>query len=164
MKPALILTYVFISMIIAYLFYAEIIRKQIYIIRNDYVFSNFNMKQELEEKYLNLERSRKDMLDSLNREYKSIINSKISDEQLQYRQDYYIQKRKEFEEDSQRIIEAYNQRIWNRINELAILYAKENNVEILFGTSGDGNIMYVDESKDVTEDFVKYINNQYNGK
>jgi outer membrane protein len=122
------------------------------------------MKQELEEKYLNLERSRKDMLDSLNREYKSIINSKISDEQLQYRQDYYIQKRKEFEEDSQRIIEAYNQRIWNRINELAILYAKENNVEILFGTSGDGNIMYVDESKDISEDFVKYINNQYNGK
>ncbi|WP_160289473.1 OmpH family outer membrane protein [Psychroserpens mesophilus] len=56
-------------------------------------------------------------------------------------------------------------KIWSRLNAYIKDYGKQKEVKIIFGISGNGNIMYADETNlDVTEELLKYINDRYEGK
>lgn len=54
--------------------------------------------------------------------------------------------------------------VLNQINTLVEKYAKENNYQIIFGTTSSGNILYGDKEIDITEPVLKYINSNYSTK
>lgn len=56
------------------------------------------------------------------------------------------------------------QTVINDINDYIKEYGKDHNYKIIFGASGGGNIMYADESSDLTEDVLKGLNAEYDKK
>ena len=56
------------------------------------------------------------------------------------------------------------QTVINDINDYIKEYGKDNNYKIIFGASGGGNIMYADESTDLTEEVLKGLNAEYDKK
>jgi outer membrane protein len=56
------------------------------------------------------------------------------------------------------------QTIINDINDYIKEYGKAHNYKIIFGASGGGNIMYADESTDLTEEVLKGLNAEHGKK
>jgi outer membrane protein len=56
------------------------------------------------------------------------------------------------------------QTVINDINDYVKEYGKKNSYKIIFGASGGGNIMYAEESTDLTEEILKGLNAEYDKK
>ncbi|MFC4816015.1 OmpH family outer membrane protein [Flavobacterium sp. GCM10023249] len=67
---------------------------------------------------------------------------------------------KQIQEEDKKI----TQTVINEINDYVKEYGKKHGYKIIFGASGGGNIMYADESSDLTEDVLKGLNAEYEGK
>lgn len=140
-------------------------------INSEEVFKKFKMTIELEAKFRNLESVRKNMIDSmefdLTREINNMSNHKPSPkelEQLESKRRYFLQKKEEFNQDNQQITNTYNQSIWERINQYVKVYAQDKGYDYILGANGNGSIMYANESEDISEGVIQFINQQYDGK
>ncbi|MNL38401.1 Outer membrane protein (OmpH-like) [compost metagenome] len=67
---------------------------------------------------------------------------------------------KKIEEEDKKV----TQTVINDINDYIKEYGKDHNYKIIFGASGGGNIMYADESSDLTEEVLKGLNAEYDKK
>jgi outer membrane protein len=67
---------------------------------------------------------------------------------------------KKIQEEDKRI----TQTVINDINDYIKEYGKDHNYKIIFGASGGGNIMYAEESTDLTEEVLKGLNEAYDKK
>ena len=56
------------------------------------------------------------------------------------------------------------QTVINDINDYVKEYGKKEGYKIIFGASGSGNIMYADESADLTEEVLVGLNSEFEGK
>ncbi|HEX8575380.1 MAG TPA: OmpH family outer membrane protein [Flavobacterium sp.] len=56
------------------------------------------------------------------------------------------------------------QTVINDINDYIKEYGKNHSYKIIFGASGGGNIMYADESTDLTPEILKGLNEEYDKK
>lgn len=56
------------------------------------------------------------------------------------------------------------QTVINDINDYVKEYGKNKGYKIIFGASGGGNIMYAEESTDLTAEILKGLNAEYDGK
>lgn len=56
------------------------------------------------------------------------------------------------------------QTVINDINDYVKDYGKENDYRIIFGASGSGNIMYADNTTDLTETILEGLNSEYKGE
>jgi len=56
------------------------------------------------------------------------------------------------------------QTVINDINDYVTDYGKEHGYRIIFGASGGGNIMYADETTDLTETILEGLNKEFIGK
>ncbi|MCF2875146.1 MULTISPECIES: OmpH family outer membrane protein [unclassified Tenacibaculum] len=56
------------------------------------------------------------------------------------------------------------QTVVNDINDYVKEYGKENGYKIIFGASGSGNVMYADESSDLTAVVLEGLNKEFQGK
>lgn len=56
------------------------------------------------------------------------------------------------------------QTVINDINEYVKEYGKNNGYKIILGASGSGNIMYADDSADLTDKVLEGLNKSYTGK
>lgn len=56
-----------------------------------------------------------------------------------------------------------NKQVWERLNTYVNEYGKEKEIKLILGAQGQGNIMYGDSLKDITNDFLVYANNKYEG-
>ena len=65
-----------------------------------------------------------------------------------------------FQENSTR----YTQEVNERLNQYIEQYAEENGYDFILGSNGQGNVMYAKKENNVTDDLIKYINNEFNAK
>lgn len=56
------------------------------------------------------------------------------------------------------------QTVINDINDYVTEYGKKHNYKIIFGASGGGNIMYANESTDLTQKVLEGLNKEFKGK
>lgn len=54
----------------------------------------------------------------------------------------------------------YDRIIWKSLNSQLIDFGREEGFEFIFGANGSGTILFAKKSKNVTEDFVKFINKE----
>lgn len=67
---------------------------------------------------------------------------------------------KQIQEEDKKI----TQTVINEINDYVKEYGKNHGYKIIFGASGGGNIMYAEESSDLTEKVLKGLNAEYEKK
>ncbi|WP_417873531.1 OmpH family outer membrane protein [Xanthomarina gelatinilytica] len=56
------------------------------------------------------------------------------------------------------------QTVVNDINDFVKEYGENNGYELIFGASGSGNIMYASKGADLTDDILKGLNKEFDGK
>jgi outer membrane protein len=53
------------------------------------------------------------------------------------------------------------QKVLNQINSFVKVYAQKNGYKLIIGTTEDGNLMYADETLDITDDVLSELNIKY---
>ncbi|HEX8562833.1 MAG TPA: OmpH family outer membrane protein [Flavobacterium sp.] len=89
---------------------------------------------------------------------------KLKQELLQNKQQqisgYQEAIQKQIQEEDKKI----TQTVINDINDYIKEYGKKHNYKIIFGASGGGNIMYAEESTDLTDEVLQGLNAEYEPK
>jgi outer membrane protein len=123
------------------------------------------MKKELEKKYKEVESIRKSILDSIYNEIRIKVEVKdANSESIDLLKKEFLLKKETYERENSETMTQYNEQIWNQLNEYTKQYGKENNYEFIFGASGQGVLMYAEDSKNITADLLEYVNIKYSGK
>jgi outer membrane protein len=71
-------------------------------------------------------------------------------------------------ESQQKLAEAYtainkeiNQKAWERLNPVINKFGKEKGIDMLIGANGMGTVLYASDTRDVTDELIKYANGNY---
>lgn len=123
------------------------------------VFDKFPLKKQLQTRLENMQASRKAVLDSLYVRASTAGN----DPETEKARERYLQNKKQFQLDDQKITQEYNGQIWKQINQYVKDYGEENNYQYIWGADGAGTLMYADKSVDLTDKVSEYVNNKFKG-
>jgi len=156
--------------LVGYLFITSGKKTEIVYVELESVYNNFDMKKELETKLTNVQQMRKSILDSMKIKLNAFSMSIKSPKEVKAIQDFqirkqeYLAKKQNFDEDNQNTTQAYTAQIWKQINQYAKDYGKSHEYTVILGGDGEGTLMYADETKNITTEIIKYINERYKGE
>lgn len=134
------------------------------------LYNEFEMTKELTKKIESNTLVKSQILDSLKFNIKQIelkLNAKQTEELLgeyELKKREFIYKDKVFKEESQRLMQQYNAQSLQQINTYVEEYGKANGYDYIYGASGNGSLMYANDSKDLTDQVLIYVNKKYQGK
>jgi outer membrane protein len=134
------------------------------------VFQDFKMKKQLEQEFMSIESQRKNELDSLELRLKLLGSQIEQNATAELRKNYslqennYYQKREEYAEINEMLMNKYNAQIWQRINQYAKEFGNQNNYTYIFGLTGNQGLLYAKENENITTSFLQFINDKYDGK
>jgi Skp family chaperone for outer membrane proteins len=169
-KIALAVIIVLLLTIMGYMFLSKPQAGKIAYIELNKVFTEFEMKKELEGKIKHLEQKRNSILDSIKLELKILarqIESTGSKEKLaaySVKEEQYFQKEKQFNDDNVATAKMYDDQIFNQINQYVKDYGTKNDYLAILGADGSGSLMYAHKGINITEEVKLYINERYKGK
>lgn len=132
-------------------------------VKNQVLFAQFKGKQDQEAKLVALQERHKQVLDSLGLQLQGLQSQADKVDAFMKQRDFYMKIQQEFAQEEQQKSAAYTEQIWSQINQYMSDYGKQEGYEYIFGTQGSGSMMYAEESKDITEEVIKYINSKYEG-
>lgn len=131
------------------------------------VFKNFEMTKELKLEYEKVYNHRKQIIDSLELDLRLLSNNvskgTIGREILEYKGSEYETRKQMFEEDNAGLSAKYDQQIWSRITQYSKEFGEKYGYSCILGANGNGVLMYGDEKNNITDQFIKYINEHYRG-
>jgi outer membrane protein len=166
MKRSTIIVYAVLAVFAAAIVYLLMTKETNAYFDYNEAYNNSELKKKLEKDLEHVVGIRKAQLDSMQLELSFISQriqagtetnqqtlSKFEDDKSRY-----MTYQSQFEEENARLKETYFNQIRKDINDKSILFAKEQGYTFMFAAMGDGALMYADDSKDVTEEFLKYIN------
>ncbi|UII30384.1 OmpH family outer membrane protein [Fulvivirga ulvae] len=105
-------------------------------------------------------------VNSYNNDYKILTPSERQekeaylDRQKSQLDQYTLTIEEKSREEDQKMMQA----VLNQVNSFVEEYAKTNNYDVILGTTASGSVLYGDESLDITEDLLKALNENYEGK
>ena len=139
---------------------SEVTSQSVVFMENIKVFEEFDMKKDYDKKIgkdLNIQTAYLDSIEILiNKE--SVVGNENGVKSLQQ---HYYQKQEEYNSIFQELSSKYTGEVNARLNEYLKTYASENNYNVILGSGGQGNVMYIDEADNITEDLIVYINKMY---
>jgi outer membrane protein len=135
------------------------------------VYSEFTLKKELEGKLQQVQLTRKSQLDSLELDLNVLVKNIQSNEEkaallqgdFQVKRQQYALKSQSIDEEASRLTQTYDDQIWKQLNQYIREFGKSNSYQYIFGAEGSGALMYADDSDNITEQMVAYVNNRYKG-
>ena|ERR1035437_6691899 len=134
--------------------------------------SEFILAKELNKKIDEIVKARKSITDSLYRELKKLTFDvkleKAKDlekvKRLAALEDEFNYKQQEFDKSNKETSTEYLNKIWSQLNQYVTEYGKKKGCVYILGANGQGNIMFAEENKNVTDDLIQYINERYEDK
>ncbi|NHN27980.1 OmpH family outer membrane protein [Flavobacterium jejuense] len=134
--------------------------EKIVYVDNNKLFEEFRMTKEMKkigEKEFN---KKKANLDSL---YLEIQREDLSKEIKEIMMKEFVSKRDDFDQFNQSFAIEESEKIWLRIASYSKEFSKENNYKIIVGSNDKRNVLFADESLDVTRKLLEYVNKKYAG-
>lgn len=131
------------------------------------------VRAEFEEKAKTLNANVDSLMGDWQKELKSYEKerSKMSKKELELKQQLLSNKQQQINNYQQAIQKQIQeedkkstQTVINDINDYIKEYGKRHNHKIIFGASGGGNIMYADESTDLTQEILEGLNAEFEGQ
>ena len=137
------------------------LKPDIVYINNLKLFNEFNMTKDIkiiEDAKIN---KQKKELDSLYVVFQNVTNK--DDNSFGKLQQHIAHKSKVFQELQDNYKYNLSNTVWNRLNDYIKEYGLSNNLKIIIGAVGNGNIMYGKESLDITDELIHFSNSKYEG-
>lgn len=135
---------------------------------NQRLFAAFDGKKELEVRLENAAKAKQVALDSLKLQLLHLETLASKDvharQQLMVLRNEYQEQQQQMERTYQQQSHDYTEAIWKQISHYTLVYGEANGYDYIFGTAGQGSLMYGASQRDITEEVVAYINQQYAGK
>ncbi len=150
--------------IVVFLFYHLKTEKEnsVVYVDNIRLFNDFNMTKDLNQLNRIEINKQKKKIDSLYTLYQIFEENKKETKQKELE----ILLRKE-DQELKKMNDLFSKdvgvKVWNRLNEYLKKYGESNHYTIVIGTQGNGNVMYADSSIDITNSFIQYSNDLYEG-
>jgi Skp family chaperone for outer membrane proteins len=129
-------------------------KEKLAFVYNQQVFDKFEGTLELKEKLGQQQQAYKAILDSLS----VLVQSGRKD-----LQPVYENRARELSLKHKEVLDRYTADIWTRINQEILIFGKDQGYDFVFGASGNGSLMYAADQKNVTAEFVEYLNGKYKG-
>lgn len=124
------------------------------------IFEGFAMKKDYDKMLEDQLFAEQHQLDSLG----LLVNATTESLELaRKKKDYFVAKQL-FDQKFTQLSQKYTQEVYARLNEYIKAFGKEKKYSIILGSNGEGNVMYVDKSNDITVDILKYVNQKYSRK
>ncbi len=73
----------------------------------------------------------------------------------------YFSLKQLFEEKYQKLAKNYTAQVYERLNAYLNEYGKLHEIRLIVGGSGQGNVMFVNENADITDEVLQYVNKKY---
>lgn len=137
-------------------------QQKVVFIENNTVFESFQMKKDYDkilEKDLMMESQKLDSLGNLVNGMSQ--DPKVSGSMLEVKKAEYFAAKKVFEENFSKLSKEYTSQVYERLNTYIQEFGKQKNYRMIVGANGQGNVMYVEKSADVTKELITYINKEY---
>ena len=71
--------------------------------------------------------------------------------------------KQDFEEDNDELSKKYDQQILDQLNQYVMDFGKAHSYAMILGSDRNGNLMYAEESYNVSADVIQFINSKYKG-
>jgi outer membrane protein len=134
------------------------------------VFNGFTMKNEMQKKYQRTESIRNKIVDSLSMDLQLLSNRVKSDPKNQalinefdMKRQYFFSMKNKTEEDNAVLSEQYDKQILEQMSTYILEYGKKNGFDFIYGSSGNGTLMYASDKYNISEEIITFINSKYNG-
>lgn len=135
------------------------------------VYNSFEMKIELEKKLEETKNARARILDSLLNEVETVVSylrqyekDKEAENKYEFLRQQYLNKEQQFDEDNRALAQQYTDQVWNQLNQYVKDFGVNQKYEYIYGTIGQGNLMYAKEQLEISDELLKYVNERYQGK
>jgi outer membrane protein len=133
------------------------------------VFEKFEYKKEMQKKFELTFKARKRIIDSLeiNLNYLAKdIKTKSTEEinNFEKRKMEYFQRKRLFEEDNQALTEQYDKEVISQLNQYIKDFGTSNGYSYIYGSDGNGSLMFAEEKNNVTAKVIDFVNKKYKGK
>lgn len=133
--------------------------KDIIYVDNVKLFDEFQMTKEMKSIGEKEYSSKKNELDTLY----SKLQGNLEQSEKEFLTKQFIEKREAFDQFNQIFALEESDKIWTRINSYTKEFSKENNYKIIIGSENKRDVLFADETVDVTNELLKYINKKYAG-
>lgn len=139
-------------------------KEKIVYINTAQVFDKFKLTESLRQEYTKVEMIRINQLDSLMMEITMLRKELPGNAELIHsKEKQYLLKQQEFQQQNEDLKTQLDTKIWTQLNQYIKDYGEANNMRFIFGSSGDGNLMYARENDNCTEAMIQYVNKRYEG-
>lgn len=142
-------------------------KKQAYV-DNVRLYDSFIMTKELDADFQKLLSGRNRLMDSLRVGLELMsqqgLNTNQEKQEFEQRRQMFLIQQQKFDGEHQSIQSEYYTKIWNRLNDYVQVYCEEQGYDVVFGASGQGNLMYIKQGYNITDELIKYSNSQYKGE
>ncbi|MGD1847898.1 MAG: OmpH family outer membrane protein [Salibacteraceae bacterium] len=136
------------------------------------LYNQFELKQELEGRYLAYKQQTEKELDSIKVELKALATTLDNSEDKAPEQvrefnrirQQFLERQNRIQQEEEELSNAYTEQVWEHLNTYLREYGEENEFAYILGGSGQGNIMYSSEQNDMTNELVDYVNKKYRGE
>jgi len=160
--------------ILTYLVIGQIIdtdeKKQAYVVTGE-LFAEFDYQKELDTEFRALKENKESDLAMFKNQLITLENKIRSgkaneNEAAEYQTGFDHFRNMEYQINQELTIlnDDYSLKIWDKLNSLIKVYGEENEYDVIFGASGEGNIMYATEDLNITKEVIDYCNTKYSGK
>ena len=136
------------------------ISKRTVVIDNFKVFEEFQLKKDYDKKIEKEFALDKASLDSMGNAFNTLKDPFAIDALKKQ----FAFKKQQFDQKFQTVSQQYTNEVYTRLNEYIKDYGKKKGYGIIIGSNGQGNVMYIDTTEEVTEDLIKFINDKYSNE
>ena len=126
---------------------------------NAVVFSEFNLSKDLNKLHRSELENQGKKVDSL----VSLLRKKLPSDPENHLEQLFVEENDRLNEMNKYFSNEISIQVWERLNAYIQEFGEQNNYNLILGTRGDGNIMHAKEGLDVTEAFLKFANDRYEG-
>ena len=121
------------------------------------VFEGFQLKKDYDAKIEKEFAAEKAQLDSMGYRFNTLKNPL----EIDALKKQFVLKKQQFDEKFQAVSQKYTNEVYVRLNTYIKEFGKKNKLGIVIGSNGQGNVMYRDDSMDVTDQLIKFVNDKY---
>lgn len=133
--------------------------KKIVFMNNNKVFEEFEMKKDYDLKISQDLAEELQNIKAIESEIQKLSSSnKANPEELKLT---YLQAQQSYNAKFEELSVKYTSEVNERLNEYIKKFSNENNYDFILGSGGQGNVMFVNDSLNITESLIKYINKCY---